>query len=154
VVIWGWESDHPSDSRFIDHHEWQGTRDISPFLAAGAAIDFVRSHDWHTVQGRGHAGALRARRSVNGLTGLSSISPDEPTDHEWIGHLTSIRLPDHTDVVALKDQLLDRFRVEVPVLHWNDQPFVRVSYVAYTTDTDVDVLVHALGELLDLSPRT
>ncbi|GAG01893.1 unnamed protein product, partial [marine sediment metagenome] len=33
VVSWGWESEKPSDSRFIDHHQWQGTRDLSAFLS-------------------------------------------------------------------------------------------------------------------------
>lgn len=28
IVSWGWESDEPSSSQFVDHHEWQGTRDI------------------------------------------------------------------------------------------------------------------------------
>ena len=62
IVSWGWESDHPSASQFVDHHEWQGTRDLSPFLAVGAAIDFVQSHDWSSVQADGHRRVLRARR--------------------------------------------------------------------------------------------
>jgi isopenicillin-N epimerase len=148
VVSWGWESDHPSGSTFIDHHEWQGTRDLSPFLAVGAAIDFVEAHDWATVQAEGHARVLRARRAVDDLTGLAPLSPDEPTDHEWIGQLASIRLPDDTDVIAMKAQLFDRFHIEVPLHRWNDQPLLRVSCTAHTTDADVDALVAALKVLL------
>ena len=55
VVSWGWESDHPSGSQFVDHHEWQGTRDLSPFLATPAAIDWVTAQDWPAVQARCHA---------------------------------------------------------------------------------------------------
>jgi isopenicillin-N epimerase len=152
VVSWGWESEHPSGSTFIDHHEWQGTRDLSPFLSVGAAIDFVDTHDWATVQAEGHARVLRARRAVDELTGLAPISPDEPTDHEWIGQLAAIRLPADVDVVALKEQLFDRYRIEVPVHHWNGQPLVRVSCTAHTTDADIDALVDALSVLLD-TPR-
>ncbi|MFM2077332.1 MAG: hypothetical protein RJA49_1222, partial [Actinomycetota bacterium] len=63
VVSWGWESDHPSGSPFVDHHEWQGTRDLSPFLAVGAAIDFVEAHDWAAVQAEGHRLTMLTRRA-------------------------------------------------------------------------------------------
>jgi len=145
VVSWGWESDHPSSSQFVDYHEWQGTRDLSPFLAVGAAIDFCAEHDWPAVQAEGHRLALLTRRRVNELTGLESISPDS---HEWIGQMASIRLPDHVDVVATEAALHERYRIEAPVRRWNDQPFVRVSYTAHNTEADCDALLHALSDLL------
>jgi isopenicillin-N epimerase len=148
VVSWGWESDHPSGSTFIDHHEWQGTRDLSAFLAVGAAIDFVEAHEWPTVQAAGHARVLRARREVDALTGLEPISPEHSSDHEWIGQLAAIRLPADSDVAALKDQLFERFHIEVPLHRWNDQPLLRVSCTAHTSDGDVDALVDALRVLL------
>jgi isopenicillin-N epimerase len=145
VVSWGWESDHPGDSQFVDHHEWQGTRDLSPFLAVGAAIDFVEAHDWAEVQAEGHRLALRTRALVNEITGLESISPDSA---QWIGQLASIRLPRATDVIELRARLFDEHRIEVPVHRWNDQPFVRVSFTAHTTEADGDALVAALRVLL------
>src|SRR5690606_7954225 len=36
VISWGYESDTPSHSRFIDYHEMQGTRDLSAFCAIPA----------------------------------------------------------------------------------------------------------------------
>lgn len=148
VVSWGWESDHPSGSEFIDHHEWQGTRDLAPFLAARAAVRFVTEHDWATVQADGHRRTLATRARVDELTGLPSLSPEPGIDHEWIGQLASIRLPDDTDVVALKARLFDEFRIEVPVHRWNDLPLLRVSFTAHTTDADGDALVAALRTLL------
>ncbi len=50
VVSWGYESDTPSGSTFIDHHEWWGTRDIAAFLAVPAAIKFQQEHDWLRVR--------------------------------------------------------------------------------------------------------
>jgi len=148
VVSWGWESDHPSDSQFVDHHEWQGTRDLAPFLAARAAVQFVTMHDWATVQADGHRRTLQIRAAVDALTGLEPISPEQGTDHEWIGQLASIRLPHDTDVVALKARLFDEFRIEVPVHRWNDVPLLRVSCTAHTTEADGDALVAALRSLL------
>ncbi len=148
VVSWGWESDHPSDSQFVDHHEWQGTRDLSAFLATSAALDFVDAHDWPAVQAEGHRRTLACRRAVNELTGLDPISPDEPSDHEWIGQLASIRLPSTVDVAALKRRLFDEYRVEAPVHRWGDEPLVRVSFTAHNTDADGEALVAALRALL------
>jgi isopenicillin-N epimerase len=150
VVSWGWESDHPGPSPFVDFHEWQGTRDLSPFLAVGAAIDFVEAHDWASVQRTGHALALRTRSMIHDLTGLEPISPDGPdsTGHEWIGQLAAIRLPDSVDVVDMKARLFDEHRIEVPLHRWNDQPFLRVSFTAHNTAADGDALVAALRVLL------
>lgn len=145
VVSWGWESDHPSESQFVDYHEWQGTRDLSPFLAVSAALDFCDTHEWAGVQAEGHRLALLTRSRINALTGLEPISPDST---EWIGQLASIRLPDHVDTVALKERLFREHRIEVPLPVWNGQNFVRVSFAAHNTEGDSDALVAALAEML------
>ncbi|MCE9621698.1 MAG: aminotransferase class V-fold PLP-dependent enzyme [Actinomycetia bacterium] len=147
VTSWGWESDHPTSSQFIDYHEWQGTRDLSPFLAAPLAIDYCNHHDWPAVQAEGHRLALLTRTRINEFTGLDSIAPDD-----CIGQLASIRLPDHVDPVALKDRLFDEFRVEVPLPVWDGQPFIRVSFAAYNTEADSDAVVHALRLTLNSPP--
>ncbi len=145
VVSWGWESDHPTDSQFVDYHEWQGTRDLSPFLAVSAALDFCAAHDWSAVQAEGHRLALLTRGRVNDLTGLESISPDST---EWIGQLSSIRLPDHVDTLATKARLFDEFRIEAPLPEWNGQKFIRVSFAAHNTEADSDALLAALKQVL------
>lgn len=146
VVSWGWESDHPTGSQFVDYHEWQGTRDLSPFLATAAALDFCASHDWPTMQAHAHRLALLTRSRVNELTGLEPISPDST---EWIGQMTTIRLPDHVDTLATKARLFDEFRIEVPLPEWNDQKFIRVSFAGHSTEADSDALVTALTQLLE-----
>jgi len=143
VTSWGWESDHPTDSQFVDYHEWQGTRDLSPFLAAPLAIDFCNAHDWPAVQAEGHRLALLTRTRINELTGLDSIAPDE-----CIGQLASIRLPDYIDPIALKKRLFDEFRVEAPLPVWSGQPFIRVSFAACNTEADSDAVVAALKATL------
>ena len=141
VISWGWESVAPSSSQFVDHHEWQGTRDLSPFLALRAAIEFRRSVDWEADARRCHELVLSARRRIDERTGLAAISPD---DGGWIAQMAAIRLPDRTDVVDLQRRLRERHRVEVPMHRWADQPLVRVSCAAHTTTSDIDALIVAL----------
>lgn len=143
VTSWGWESDHPSGSQFIDYHEWQGTRDLSPFLAATSAIEFCNAHDWQAVQAEGHRLALLTRSRVNDLTGFESLAPDD-----CLGQMATIRLPDHIDPIALKDRLFAEFRVEAPLPVWNGQNFIRVSFASYNTEADSDAVVAALKSVL------
>ena len=50
IVSWGWHSDRPGPSRFVDEHEWTGTRDPAAYLAVPAAIQFRDDHDWPLVR--------------------------------------------------------------------------------------------------------
>jgi isopenicillin-N epimerase len=80
---------------------------------------------------------------VNEATGLDSIAPDD-----CLGQMATIRLPAHVDVAQMKTRLFDEFRIEVPILTWNDQPFIRVSFAAYNTEADSDAVVAALKSIL------
>lgn len=144
VVSWGWESDTPSGSAYVDHHEWQGTRDMAAYLATPAAIEFQAAHDWDRVRAECHALTLDTRRRLNALTGLPAISPDSG---EWLGQLAAVRLP-AVDGAALKAALYDRFRIEVPVVSWGGELFLRVSFQGYNSRADADALVAALRQLL------
>ncbi len=141
VVSWGYESEQPSGSQFVDYHEWQGTRDMTPFLTVPAAIAFQEAHDWSTLRARCHALAVETRARLNALTGLESIAPPE-----WLGQMASIRLPDNINPMALQQWLWEEKRIEVPVFYWNEQPFLRVSFQAYNTPADADALVAALRQ--------
>ena len=46
IISWGYDAEFPSHSQFQDHHSWQGTRDISPFLTIPDAIDFRNKYHW------------------------------------------------------------------------------------------------------------
>ena len=49
VISWGFESHYPSDSRFIDYHQLQGTRDFSAFLTIPKALEFRKENDWESA---------------------------------------------------------------------------------------------------------
>lgn len=144
VVSWGWRAEKPGPSRFIDEHQWQGTRDLAAFLAVPAAVEFQRAHDWETVRQDCRALLAAARSAVGALTDLPHLCPDDPG---WFVQMASVPLPP-CDPEALQRRLYDEFRVEVPVWSWNRQPLLRISVQGYNTPADVDALVAALRSIL------
>ncbi len=144
VVSWGWQSETPGPSRFIDELEYQGTRDIAACLTVPAAIAFMEAHDWPAV-GRGcHELIRHARRAITELTGLAPVAPDTPT---WYAQMAAFPLP-ACDGETLQRRLHDEFAVEIPIITWNGENLVRISVQGYNTRADVDALVETLALLL------
>ena len=52
------------------------------------------------------------------------------------------------DLDALKRRLYDDFKIEIPLVHWNGRPLMRISIQGYNTQADVERLVAALSILL------
>ncbi len=144
VVSWGWRSDRPGPSRFVDEHEWQGTRDVAAYLAVPAAIEFMREHDWPEVQRICHDLVAAARDRINAITGLPPLTP---AGRNWFGQMATVALP-RCDHEALQRRLFDEFAIEVPTFAWNGGSYLRVSVQAYNDESDVGALVHALSRLL------
>jgi isopenicillin-N epimerase len=144
VVSWGWQPEKPGASKFIDEQEWQGTRDIAAYLTVPAAIQFQRDQQWSQVREQCHELVRYARESVSALTGLPPLTPD---DAQWFTQLSALPLPP-CDLAVLKRRLYDEFKIEIPVINWNDRHFVRISIQGYNTSADVDALLQALRVLL------
>ncbi len=146
VVSWGYESEpeFSTGSRFVDYHQWQGTRDLAAFLAAPAAIEFQREHTWDAVRDRCHHLVRDIRRRIGAMTGLDPICPETS---QWFGQMSAIRLPE-VDIQAFQRRLWDDYRIEVPLMRWNGIPLIRVSIQGYNDQSDADALIAALGNLL------
>ncbi len=144
VVGWGWRSENPGPSRYVDEQERQGTRDLAAYLSVPAAIAFQAEHDWPRVRQECHALARRARHAIAELTGLPHLVTDSPA---WYAQMATLPLP-LCDRLTLKQRLYDEFGIEIPVLTWRDQVAIRVSAQGYNTLADLDRLVGALGTLL------
>jgi isopenicillin-N epimerase len=145
IVSWGWEPKNPGPSKFVEYHEWQGSRDISQFLSVPAAIEFQREHDWDEVRVRCKALAAHAQREISALSGLPPYHPDLP---EWYGQIVCARLPASTDDVALLHRLRYEYDIDVSVDRFNNLPRIRVSIQGYNDLQDVERLLDVLGKIL------
>ena len=146
VVSWGWEAEVPGPSRFVDHHQMQGTRDIAAFLSVPAAIEFQREHDWPSVRNRCHELALLLRQQLLGLFGTDELTP---SGTKWFMQMFSVQLPS-VDPHDLQQRLLADHNIEVAAYYWNQLPLLRVSIQAYNKPSDCDALIQALQTCLPI----
>ena len=150
VVSWGYlaTDGQPADrdgftgaSVFERRMQWQGTRDLSAFLAVPAAIAFQREHDWPAQRQRCHAMAVALMHRLCARFGTSPIGDDEA-----FGQMVPIPVP-HADGAALRRALFANHRIEVPVTAHGARRFVRVSVQAYTRDENLQALERALDTI-------
>jgi isopenicillin-N epimerase len=144
VVSWGWQSDRPGPSPFIDVFEWLGTDDPAAYLSVPAAIDFQTRFNWPQVRAACHELARQARAEIQQLSRLPHLCPDTEA---WWGQMFIVPLPP-CDPQLVGRRLWEEFGVEVPVLEWQERPYIRVSIQAYNHPRDVDRLLTALRQVL------
>ena len=146
VVSWGWESDHPGPSRFVDEQEWTGTRDSVgvPGGAGGPGL-LRRRHDWPAVRRQCRALLLEARAAAAG--GGRACRPCARPIPGW-PRCAAVPLPAGTDVEAFGRALREDHAVEVPVTSFAGRPWLRFSVQGYNTAEDVARLVEAVRSIL------
>ncbi|HEY5731154.1 MAG TPA: aminotransferase class V-fold PLP-dependent enzyme [Anaerolineales bacterium] len=146
IVSWGYNPtpETASGSHFIDLFQWTGTKDPSSALTVPAAIQFMQDHDWDNVRIGCHTLLRNTIEQICNLTGIPSLYP---LDSDLYSQMAIAPLPS-SNLAVLKNRMYDEYKVEVPLIQWQDRQFVRVSIQAYNTQEDVDVLLIALRALL------
>ncbi|WP_316355495.1 aminotransferase class V-fold PLP-dependent enzyme [Devosia sp.] len=133
------------NSPFIDELEMQGTRDPAPWLTVPAALEYRHENDWTSVQAHCQALAQDTARRLAERTGLPPLSTSEFCAPQMV----AMPIPE-CDVDQLKLDLYDKYRIEIPVFKWQDTCIVRLSVQGYNSKPQMDLLIDALTELLDL----
>jgi len=145
-----------SHSRFHLEFDWTGTQDPTAWLATPCAIDFmaaIHQGGWATARRRNRELAIKGRDVLCERLGIDAPCPDS-----MIGQLAALRLPPCEGpapssplyVNPLQDKLLERFKIEVPIVPWPDAPerLVRISAAPYNVEADYHRLADALEQLI------
>jgi isopenicillin-N epimerase len=123
---------------------WSGTRDPSAWLSLPAAIDFLANIGWEPFRLRCMHLANYAREQ---LTQFSADLPAVAASSELHTFMAHMPLP-AGDAASLQNALWQRYGIEVPIIHWLDNRWIRVSCHLYNTKTQIDYLCAALRQLL------
>jgi len=155
AISHGANSPRQDRSRFLQEFDWVGTDDPSPMLCVPAALRFMGSllpGGWPALRAHNRALTLDGRRELAEALGLELPSPDT-----MIGSLAALPLPDgameppksamYAD--PLQDELLQRWKIEVPVIPWPEVPhrLIRISAQNYNHPAQYRLLADALRDL-------
>ena len=140
LISWGFQSDTPSDSAFIDYHQTAGTRDFSAFLSIPSCIDFMKEHNWEEVRAHCQNKTIGWALKFQEKLGFEPISP---IDSSFIGQMFSIPIRT-ADPVLLKKKLYNEYQIEIPVFLNHDDVFIRFSYQAFNSDDNLNRLLEVL----------
>ena len=143
LISWGFESDMPSNSQFIDHHQLQGTRDYSAFLTIPAALQFRKDNNWNQIAADCRKLAHSNYQRFAEVTGGTILCP---ISDEFLGQMCSLSIS-CPDPVTLQDLLNNKYKIQIPVMPHDDKVFIRYSINGYHTQTDLDKLFAAFEEI-------
>ena len=144
VISWGYDSVAPSGNSFLDYHEPQGTRDISAFLTAPAAIAFLKKHNWEV---RAAECRKMIRDNYLNFCKLLNTQPVCPITEEFLGQMCSIEITTSAPA-ELKELLFSKYNIEIPIMTIDDKTYLRITVQVYNSQADLDSLYEAISDIL------
>lgn len=146
IVSWGYNPapETTTGSRFIDLLQWTGTKDPTAALTVPSAIQFMQEHAWDEVRKECH---LLLRQAIERICDLTNLPPLYPLGSVFYSQMGIAPLPS-SNLVALKNRLYDEYKIEVPLIQWQERQFFRISVQGYNSQEDIDTLINALNVLL------
>ena len=144
VVSWGYESLMPSESQFLDYHEYQGTQDVSQYLCTPKVIEFLEENNWKE---KSKACRKLVLENYQRFCDLLNTKPICPISEEFLGQMASI--PINTEKpLELKELLLNKYKIQIPIMPLNGKIYIRYSINVYNTVEDLNVLYRALYDII------
>lgn len=144
VVSWGYESLAPSDSQFLDYHEYQGTNDHSAYLCTPKVISFLEENNWKEKSKLCRNIVLENYQRFCDLVGTQPICP---ISEEFLGQMASI--PVRTEKpMELKELLYSKYKIQIPIMPLNGKIYIRYSINVYNSVEDLDVLYQAITDII------
>lgn len=140
VISWGYKSIAPSHSKFLDYHQFNGTRDFSAFLTIPISIEFMKEHNWWSVAKSCRELVLKNAERFCSLSKKQALAP---LTEGFFAQLFSIPV-DCSDPEKLQKTLFNQYKIEIPVMRQGDSIYIRYSINAFNDQEDLDRLFEAL----------
>jgi len=71
---------------------------------------------------------------------------DPISNNEFIGQMSTIKIQ-CKDPFKLKKIFYDEYQIQIPIIKWNDEMFLRFSIQAYNSIEDIEKLVFAIKKI-------
>jgi|SRR5688572_3800492 len=144
IISWGYEAEDPSDSQFLDYHQFNGTRDFSAYLTIPKAIEFRKIYNWDGVTDESKK---MVRNNAARFCSLLNAKPLCPVTDEFLGQMLSLPI-DTDEPELLQKTLFDKYKIEIPVMRHGKRIFIRYSLNGFNSQGDLDNLYEALSDII------
>lgn len=144
LISWGYKSDFPSNSTFIDNNQTAGTRDYAAFLTVSKCIEFMAGNDWESVSNHCKKETLFHGEILTNLLNSFALAP---MNSDFYGQMFSVPI-NSKDPLNLKKLLFEKYKIEIPIIVQNGNSYIRFSYQAFNNSDDMSVLLTAIEELM------
>lgn len=150
TISHGANSPRTDRSRFQLEFDWMGTHDPTAYFCIPEAIKFMGSllgGGWLELMQYNHKMVIDARKMLSDQLDIALPCPDE-----IIGSMATIILPEKIQLIPqLQEKLWQEFKIEVPVIPWDNQPqkLLRISAQVYNKKSDYHKLTQALLNFID-----
>ena len=142
VVSWGYESDNPSHSQFLDYLQWQGTNDMSAYLTIPDTINFLNKHNWNVITKKCHNLNVWAKEKILSEMGINALC-----SNTFLGQMSSFYF-DFNNPLSDQEKIdfYNKYQIQVPFMRWNNRSLFRISVQAYNNKQDIYKLIEALKD--------
>ncbi|MEN9232133.1 MAG: aminotransferase class V-fold PLP-dependent enzyme [Thermostichus sp. DG02_5_bins_236] len=141
---------HGFGQGFLAEFDWVGTRDPSAWLAISAALEFIRELGIDPIHQHNHTLMMQARQLLldrlegippapENMLGFMATLPLPPLWQQWM-----LDLPLPIRARQLHDDLWHTHRIEVPIIPFAGQLWVRISAQLYNHLAEYEQLVQVL----------
>ncbi len=129
---------------FQEEFAWTGTRDFTPWLSIGAAIDFLNEIGIERSRNYIKPLLIDARKIITEAMGVEYASPIE-----MLETMVAFPLPGNPKaslkyIDTLHDIIFDEYNIEVPILQVNGHCYLRISVNIYNELSDYQKLADVL----------
>lgn len=144
IVSWGYKSAAPSDSRYFDYHQFNGTRDYSAYLTIPKSIEFMEKNNWVELRKKCNTDLLSVAPQLFKTLNTQALAPLTP---DFFGQICSAEIKTN-EPIALQTLLFEKYKIEIPLMQDKDKVYIRFSFQAFNTVKEIEYLIQCLEEIL------
>jgi isopenicillin-N epimerase len=146
-LVVSWEQ----DEGFPLSVEFQGTLDLTPWLAAPTGLFTLRTLGWDEVRAHNASLAAYGQRVVGAALGVAAADLPQPAVADL--SMRVVPLPaglatSPAEALALRHHISDKLATETAVNAWNGRGLLRLSAQVYNRPDEYDRLAERLPQLL------
>jgi len=142
IISWGYVNNEPTENRFHDYHQFNGTKDYSAYLTIPASRKFFSDTNWESLMQESRKTLLDHLPMLTDAFNCKLLFED----NAFMSNICSFPIQS-TNALALKQELRTKYQIELPLMTNSEGNYIRVSFMPYCNGEDLEALTKALHEI-------